>query len=288
MSDHSTRETERPTQETSSLAAGFLTLAFVLVILGGGVGVWKYYAKNLDEKASALEAEREAIEAKLKAYKVDPETGKLSDAGGSIGRAQTNPEYAPNVGDFELIDRSGRKITNKDLLGQPYAVSFIFTKCFGPCLGITGQMAKLQKELGDAPVRLVTITVDPKYDTPEVLKNYAENFGAQANRWFFLTGEPDYVYKVLRENYRQFVREETGEARQRGFEVAHEAGVLHIDAKGRIVKRYLGSSDAEMMQLRMALLDEAERLAKSPEQESAKEDRPAVAEKPETGSEGGE
>lgn len=276
----SPHESGRNTPQTSPFAAGFLTLAFVLVIAGGAYGLWKYQAKQDAAHEAALKPQTQVEQGPIKAYKVDPETGELSEV--PVAEAQTNTEYSPEVGEFELIDRSGRKISNKDLLGQPYAVSFIFTKCWGPCMNITGQMAKLQRELGDAPVRLVTITVDPKYDTPAVLKNYAKNFGADPDRWLFLTGEPDYVYKVLRENFRQFVREETGEDRKRGFEVAHEASVLHIDAQGRIVKRYLGSSDAEMMQLRLALLREAKQLAEQPQNESAKEISPAVAEKPES------
>jgi protein SCO1/2 len=142
-------------------------------------------------------------------------------------------------------------------------------------------MARLQKELNGAPVRLVTITVDPRYDTPAVLKNYADDVAADSDRWLFLTGEPDYVYQVLRENFRQFVREETGENRKPGYEVAHEASVLHIDAKGRIAGTYLGSNDGEMVRLRMALLKEAKQLAENPPTaETAPE--PAVAETPET------
>src|SRR4029079_16795391 len=66
------------------------------------------------------------------------------------------------VPDFELIERSGRKITRADLLGRPWAVCFIFTRCAGPCPQITGQMRLLQDRLKDKDIRLVTKTVHPE------------------------------------------------------------------------------------------------------------------------------
>jgi hypothetical protein len=76
----------------------------------------------------------------------------------------------------------------------------------------------------------------------------------------------------------------TGKDRQKGYEVLHSDDVLHIDAKGRIVKRYHGMNPAEMIQLRRALLAEAEELAKNPL--PTESHSPALAEKPDQGSEG--
>lgn len=202
----------------------------------------------------------------------------------SLDRPKPRSSDLPDIGEFELTERSGEAITNEDLLGQPWAVCFVFTRCAGQCLNITANMAKLQRELDGAPVRLVTITVDPDYDTPKVLKNYAENFGADPDRWLFLTGKQDYIYRLLRGYFRQLVKEMTGEKREKGFEVVHTSDVLHIDAQGDIVKKYNGLSDVEMAKLRRALLEEAEELAETesppastkPEISSKK---PAVAEK---------
>jgi protein SCO1/2/putative membrane protein len=229
------------------------------------------------------------MRAQLSPYKVDPDSGKLSKDGDAEGIGENDISRPSDIGPFELIERSGRKITNQDLRGKPWAVCFVFTRCAGPCLGISSKMAMLQKELKGASARLVTITVDPKYDTPEVLQNYAENFGADPDRWLFLTGEPDYVYRLLRGSFRQLVQEMTGKERQKGWEVFHTDDILHIDAEGRIVKRYHGTNDADMIRLRMALLAEAKQLAEKPRTETSAESSssslPAVAEKP-TGSEG--
>lgn len=194
----------------------------------------------------------------------------------------SDPKGMGHIGEFALTERSGKTITNKDLLGQPWAVDFVFTRCAGQCLAITTNMAKLQRELDGAPVRLVTISVDPRFDTPEVLQNYADNFGADPDKWLFLTGDRDYVYRLLFGYFRQLVKELEGDQRKKGFEVIHTSDVLHINAEGDIVGKYNGMNTAEMAQLRRALLDEAEQLAKSPSSDSEKSSspQPAVAEKP--------
>ena len=194
----------------------------------------------------------------------------------------TGPARLPGVGSFELTERSGRTITEEDLHGQPWAVCFVFTRCAGPCLNITAKMAQLQGRVADDDVRLVTITVDPAHDKPPVLQNYADNFGADPEKWLFLTGEKEYVYPLLRSAFRQGVAEHTGEARQPGYEIFHTTDVLHIDAEGNIVKRYNGASDAEMMELAFALRDEAERLRLNPVSPTKPSEpaKPAIAEKP--------
>lgn len=193
----------------------------------------------------------------------------------------SNRSGRPDIGEFELTERSGKTITNEDLLGKPWAVDFVFTRCAGQCLNITTNMAKLQRELDGASVRLVTITVDPRYDTPDVLKNYADNFGADPEDWLFLTGERDYVYRLLFGYFRQFVKELEGDQREKGFEVIHTPDVLHINAKGNIVKKYNGMDPADMARLRRALLEEARQLSQNPPpiEETQRSPKPAVAEK---------
>ncbi len=260
----------------------------LLLLAGGGFGAYRFY-KLRERSRESLIAERRAIVMEgrddLKPYSVDPDTGKLSDVNESTSAENHDPNRPPDIGDFELTERSGRKITNKDLLGQPWAVGFVFSRCAGQCLKISANMRELQMELKGAPVRLVTISVEPNYDTPEVLSNYADGFGADPDRWLFLTGEQDYVYRLLRGYFRQLVQEMTGKDRQKGYEVLHTDDILHIDAQGRIVKRYHGMNDGDMILLRKALLAEAKELAAN----SLNPDvvQPAQAEKTHEGSEGG-
>jgi protein SCO1/2/putative membrane protein len=171
--------------------------------------------------------------------------------------------WDPNgIEDFAFTERSGRTVTKADLLGKPWAVCFVFTRCAGPCLQITGQMNKLQGWLKDADVRLVTITVDPDYDTPEVLQNYAKAFNADPERWLFLTGDKEKIYHLIINSFKMPVKEMTGEDRKPGWEVLHSTNILHVDARGRVVGKYNGAKDAEVASLRRALENSATRSAR--------------------------
>ena len=101
--------------------------------------------------------------------------------------------------DFQLTERGGRTVTKKDLLGRIWVADFIFTRCQGPCPAMTREMHGLQETLGAGEfpdLRLVTITVDPLYDTPAVLTEYARAQGAEGERWLFLTGEWPMIHKL--------------------------------------------------------------------------------------------
>lgn len=288
MSDFSSRERfEQQSQGTSFLSASILGLALFMLLGLGGFGAFRVYVLQERSQAAALVAKEQAAlaqaSARLQPYKVDQETGKLTPVENAENE-NLDPDRPADIGEFELTERSGRKITNKDLLGQPWAVCFIFSTCPGLCLETSASMQRLQSELEGAPVRLVSISVRPDYDTPEILSNYADGFGADPERWLFLTGDKDYVYDLIRRDFKQLVQEMTGDDVQKGYEVLHTDDVLHIDAKGRIVKRYHSHAEADMIQLRRALLAEAKQLAENPPQSETQE--PAVADKPHQGSEG--
>jgi protein SCO1/2 len=93
------------------------------------------------------------------------------------------------VADFTLTNQAGQAVTLAALTNHVWLADIIFTRCPGPCPRMTRQMKSLQDLLPVAsPVRLVTLTTDPMYDTPAVLTRYAGHFQADTNRWLFLTG----------------------------------------------------------------------------------------------------
>jgi cytochrome oxidase Cu insertion factor (SCO1/SenC/PrrC family) len=107
------------------------------------------------------------------------------------------------VPDFALLERSGQSVTRADLLGKVWIASVIYTRCVEECPLVSSHMARLQDTFAAEPdVRLVSITVDPAYDTPEVLTRYAQGFAAQPQRWFFLTGDKATIYRLVREGFR--------------------------------------------------------------------------------------
>lgn len=93
------------------------------------------------------------------------------------------------VAPFALTNQDGQATTLENLKGHVWVGDIIFTRCAGPCLKMSRQMKQLQDALsGDTEARLVTLTTDPDYDSPRVLKTYGHRFGADNDRWTFLTG----------------------------------------------------------------------------------------------------
>ena len=94
------------------------------------------------------------------------------------------------VADFALTNQAGQSVTLADLRGKVWVADIIFTRCGGPCPRMTKLMQSLQDALPKASeAKLVTLTTDPEFDTPAVLKKYPERIGVTASeRWIFLTG----------------------------------------------------------------------------------------------------
>ena len=94
------------------------------------------------------------------------------------------------VADFTLTNQAGQPVTLADLRDKVWVADIIFTRCGGPCPRMTKQMQSLQDSLPKtSEAKLVTLTTDPEFDTPEVLKKYPERLGLRAtDRWIFLTG----------------------------------------------------------------------------------------------------
>ena len=104
---------------------------------------------------------------------------------------------------FTLLERSGRTVTATDLAGHVWVADFVFTHCPSFCPTLTTHMAGLQRTLAPAaqPVRLVSFSVDPAHDTPEVLTDYARQAGAGDN-WLFLTGQREALAALMRDGFK--------------------------------------------------------------------------------------
>jgi protein SCO1/2 len=93
------------------------------------------------------------------------------------------------VAGFTLTNQDGKVTTLADLTNRVWVADIIFTRCAGPCPIITGHMKSLEDALPKTSgARLVTLTTDPDFDTPAMMRKYGERFGADFNRWTFLTG----------------------------------------------------------------------------------------------------
>ena len=106
------------------------------------------------------------------------------------------------VPDFALMERSERRITRPDLQGLVWITHFFYTHCPDTCPLQSARMARLQHDFtADRDVRLVSISVDPEHDTPAVLRDYAQRFDADAERWLFLTGDKAAIYRLAQEGF---------------------------------------------------------------------------------------
>lgn len=140
------------------------------------------------------------------------------------------------VADFTLTNQLDRPVRLADLRGQVWVADIIFTRCPGPCATMTKRMGELQAALPtNAPVKLVSLTTDPAHDTPRALASYAERFGADANRWQFLTGPKADLVKLAVDSLKLTVLD-TEEAKRTSPNdlFIHSTIFVVVDRQGRL------------------------------------------------------
>lgn len=155
-----------------------------------------------------------------------------------IERAEQSRSQIPVFGEvipFQFVSAGGQPFGLKQLKGKISVVDFIFTRCLGPCPVMGGHMSELYEMYdGSDLVQLVSISVDPAYDTPEVLADYALGFGVDDRRWVFLCGSADSV-KVLCESGFKLNGED--------LPAAHSTRFVLVDPTGTIRGYYRGLDD---------------------------------------------
>lgn len=128
----------------------------------------------------------------------------LTQPAGPSSIASGLPTQHRQLGEFNLTDRTGRIVTRADLAGKFVVVNFIHTGCSISCLQVNERMAEVQGLVaGQDDVRLVSLTVDPRTDTPPVLAEFGDRFGADTNRWYLLTGDKDALYELIETSFLQ-------------------------------------------------------------------------------------
>ena len=138
------------------------------------------------------------------------------------------------VPDFALTERSGADVSLAQLRGKIWIADFIYTSCTDTCPLQTGMMAKLQEEYAAKPdLRLVSVTVDPERDTPQVLALYAAKYHADAKRWYFLTGQRDRIIRLIQDGFHLSVAALPDGAEPSGM-LAHSPRFVLIDKDARI------------------------------------------------------
>ncbi|MBI3311978.1 MAG: SCO family protein [Candidatus Omnitrophica bacterium] len=155
---------------------------------------------------------------------------------------------------FVLRDQDGQPISSDDLKGRLWLADFIFSRCAGQCPMMSAQMARLASALRSdesvnpalkGGVKLVSFTVDPRWDTSEVLASYAKRYGASSHQWRFVTGDQDTLARLCKEGFRLAVSEEGTPAEP----VTHSLRIVLVDRAGNIRGYYDGTEDAAMKRL---------------------------------------
>ena len=135
---------------------------------------------------------------------------------------------------FSFIDQNGKTITNKDYEGKVYVIEFFFTTCPTICPRMNANLIQIQntfKEFEDFGV--ASFTINPDYDTSEILKAYADQYGVTNPNWHLMTGDKDAIYKLSNEGFNLYTAEEEDVAG--GFE--HSGNFALIDKNGFIRSR---------------------------------------------------
>ncbi len=154
-------------------------------------------------------------------------------------RRQAVAERERHLIDFQLIDRTGRSVSRADLSNQFLVVSFVFTSCSLTCLQVNRHLSTQQGLVaGQDDVRLVSITVDPRTDTPPVLAEFANRFGADTNRWLFLTGDRSTVENLIGTSFLERGTTPAAELMPGGF--LNTERLVVVDRQGRIRRHFDG------------------------------------------------
>jgi protein SCO1 len=134
------------------------------------------------------------------------------------------------VPSFQFINQNGQAFGLAQLACKVWIADFIYTTCPGPCPMISSRMSELQKPLEKTDVHLVSFSVDPEKDTPEVLRSYAERLQAESGRWDFLTGPKSAIYRLSHDGFKLAISDGSD---QQGVPV-HSTRVVLVDRHGQI------------------------------------------------------
>lgn len=151
------------------------------------------------------------------------------------------------INDFSLTNQNKENITHFDYDDHIYVADFFFTTCPSICPIMTENMVYLQSLLNDLPeIKLLSFSVTPEIDTPEVLKAYAQQKGVNDSRWNLLTGNKKEIYNLARRSY--LVVQQDGN----GYEndMIHTENFVLIDKQRRIRGYYDGTQRNAMDQIR--------------------------------------
>jgi protein SCO1/2 len=146
---------------------------------------------------------------------------------------------------FELVGTDGRPFGSEELRGHVYVANFFFTRCPSICPTLMHQLATLQaryREAGIDSIRLVSISVDPTYDTPERLRAAQASYGVDPSRWLLLSGAPEAVRSLAVQGFR-VPHGDVAQQDDGAFDIAHTGKLMLVDPQGALRGYYDSDPD---------------------------------------------
>jgi len=137
------------------------------------------------------------------------------------------------VPDFELTDQNSKKVSNKDMLGKVYLVEFFYSRCPTICPVMNSNMKYIEETINDKNFGIISISIDPTNDTPEILKNHARMLGTKSPNWHFLTGNRDYIDQ-LADQFNIYV----GDKEDQAESLNHSGMIALVDQEGNLRSRF--------------------------------------------------
>jgi len=150
-----------------------------------------------------------------------------------------NNKMKHKIADFSFQNQNNKTITQKDYENVIYVADFFFTTCPTICPIMTDNMVWLQDKIKDMPnVKLLSFSVTPDIDTPEVLRKYADKKGVIDSKWNMVTGDKKAIYYLARQSFLAVKTETTGEL----YDMVHTENFILVDKNGRIRGFYDGTN----------------------------------------------
>lgn len=164
-----------------------------------------------------------------------------------VDPSKINVGIGHRIGDFSFLNQYKEEITLKDVTRKVFVAEYFFTSCGTICPKMTEQMTRIQEQfMGNENVKILSFTVDPKYDIPSVLFEYARKHKAQKNQWHFLTGEKKELYDLARKSFFVLKPAEAINLGDANSDFIHTNNFVLVDQKLRIRGYYDGTSITEV------------------------------------------
>jgi protein SCO1 len=147
------------------------------------------------------------------------------------------------IADFKFVDQDSAEVTNETFAGKIYIADFFFTSCRTICPIMKTQMKRAYDSLIDDPeVLILSHTIDPKYDTVALLRDFAQRLGVKSSKWHFVTGDLEDIFKIAQTSYFATAMEDKAEPDGR----IHSGAFLLVDKEKRLRGKYDGTKEEDV------------------------------------------